>query len=196
MGNNNEKEKPDYEIVIKEKEEKKVVPLDILPPPSKVPFFNRDKHNKKRIDSYTEVVKSANNLLDSLHTHAKTKEKFKNIFTEIKIDNLKRDRELREEQEAKELFEKKRKLNNLNLDFEITEKEKRLSDLQRQSAQTINKEKPKVSKIKKIEELTKIEKKVLTIEAELKDSYIKAGYSEEDIEARISEFRQRIYEVE
>jgi len=64
--------------------------------PAAFPFIN--KFNRKRVETFTEVIKAENNLMNAIGDHAKSKDKLRDIDIEIDIERLKRRNELTDQQ--------------------------------------------------------------------------------------------------
>ena len=90
---------------------------------------------------------------------------------------------------ARDLDLKDKDLQLKKKELEILETEKKIKELQ-----GAKKPSPPLYKKVLIDELVEIEEKLLEAEKKLRDRLREMGYSEEDIEAKMRELRQRIYE--
>lgn len=129
-----EESKTAYPLVVGDKKEEKDIATkkpsklaEVFTKPSSFSFIN--KVRKKRIDSYTDVVKSETTLMDSLGTHVKTKNRLKDIHVEIETESHERQNNLNEAKVKGELFESRKELAKLDLELAIAEKKKELEKL-------------------------------------------------------------------
>ena len=95
--------------------------------PAPLAIINRINANK--VDSYRKVVEAEDRLMGALVSHAKAKDKLRNIGDEIEIERLDRKNKLREAQRTAQQADQQDKLADLDIKTQIAEKEKRLKEL-------------------------------------------------------------------
>lgn len=125
------KKKPLEPEVVNESEEQDLAlrqPPDALAEvssrPAPFPFLNR--FEKKRIESFTEVVKAENNLMEAITEHSRTKARLRDIDIEIEMDQMDREIKLREKQREIQLQEGKDNIAKLELEVQEDELLKKL----------------------------------------------------------------------
>lgn len=118
--------------------------VEVSSRPAPFPFLNR--FEKKRIESFTEVVGAEKNLMAAIGDHSRTKARLKDIDIEIETDRLERELKLKEVEREVQLQKRKDRLAELELEVQEAELLKKLSELRQTSEK---KEETKAERLKR-----------------------------------------------
>lgn len=174
--------------------------LDIIPNPSSFPIFNR--FERRKIESYIEVIKAGTDLVDAMNTHSRIWARLKDIDTEIETEKLERRNKLREVQRATILNNKKDQIAQLELEVQEAELQERLKQLKTSPIENKLKQQPKPKTLEEIKQQTirqiqaerEIEEALAQATKEMREEGEKKGYSPELIEEMIDNFKRVLAE--
>jgi len=97
--------------------------------PAAFPFIN--KFNRKRVETFTEVINAETRLMEAIGGHAKTKDKLRDIDIEIDTERLKRRNELNDQQRKNLLAKDNFTLEKKEIELRLAEIDAKLAALKK-----------------------------------------------------------------
>ena len=118
------------ELIDQEEEKKKKHVPEVASTPRSLPILNRLE--RKRLDSFTDVVRAETNLMEALDTHSRTKARLSDLDIEIEAEKLERRQRLVEAQRKASLAKDEDEVARLEVQLKKLDLEKQIEAVKKE----------------------------------------------------------------